>query len=151
MPEHIVMPAMLPAQEAGWHALMDLQEDVAEGWTLVGGQLVHLWCAERGVSIARPTDDIDTVLDVRARPQALWDVTSALHRRGFIPETGPDGVQHRWVRGEAVVDVLIPRHLGLRAAGRHGVGGGRTIETPGAQKVLNRTQRVSVRIGVRGG
>lgn len=65
----VALPTMTTAQEQGWRALMDLHEDVGGGWTLVGGQLVHLWCAERGVDFARPTDDIDTVLDVRARPR----------------------------------------------------------------------------------
>ncbi|GAA3659345.1 hypothetical protein [Microbacterium marinilacus] len=148
-PTPIVMPSMTDAQEQGWHALMDLYYDIPDGWTLVGGQLVHLWCAERGSTIARPTDDIDAVLDVRARPQALWDVTAALHRRGFEPLTTGDNIQHRWVRGEALVDVLIPRHLGARAMARRGVMGGRTIATPGAQKVLNRTERVVVQIGQR--
>lgn len=149
MPDVIILPAVTAAQEAGWHALMELYEDIPDGWTLVGGQLVHLWCAERGADFARPTDDIDTVLDVRARPQALWDVTAALHGRGFTAITSGENLQHRWVRGKAIVDVLIPRHLGSRASGRRGVLGGRTIESPGAQKVLNRTEQVTVRVGSR--
>lgn len=66
-----------------------------------------------------------------------------------MPVTGAEDVQHRWVRDEAVIDVLIPRHLGARAARRRGALGGRTIATPGAQKVLERSETVSVRIGER--
>lgn len=32
-------------QTASWHALLDLYEAHPTGWTLVGGQMVHLWCA----------------------------------------------------------------------------------------------------------
>ena len=64
----IVLPPMLAAQTASWHALMDLYGRHAEGWTLVGGQMVHLHCAERDYSPIRPTDDADAVLDVRADP-----------------------------------------------------------------------------------
>ncbi|MDQ0727880.1 hypothetical protein QFZ21_002880 [Microbacterium sp. W4I20] len=66
-----------------------------------------------------------------------------------MPVFSADNVQHRWVRGDAVIDVLIPRHLGLRASRRRGALGGRTIETPGAQKVLNRTEKIAVRAGDR--
>lgn len=151
MPEPIVMPVMSEAQEASWHALMDLYDDIPEQWTLVGGQLVHLWCADRGANVTRPTDDIDAVLDVRAKPRILLQVTQALTDRGFTAETSQNGVQHRWRRGEAVVDVLIPRHLGPRASRYTGAAGGRTIETPGAQKVLNRTGTALVRVGDRVG
>lgn len=38
----IVMPAVGAGQEAAWHALLDLHEVHPTGWTLIGGQLVHL-------------------------------------------------------------------------------------------------------------
>jgi hypothetical protein len=43
----IVLPAMPPEQTASWLGLLDLHERLAEGWTLTGGQLVHLHCAEQ--------------------------------------------------------------------------------------------------------
>lgn len=70
MSERVVaMPAMTDAQAASWHAAMDLHEAVPDGWTLVGGQMVHLWCADRRSFVARPTDDVDAVLD-EIRPPA---------------------------------------------------------------------------------
>src|SRR5665647_1064045 len=121
----VVMPAMTGPQETAWHALMDLQVVHPTGWTLVGGQMVHLHCAERGASPTRPTDDVDAVLDVRAEPQVLHGFTTALTKLGFEPagETWT-GHQHRWERGDATVDILIPRHLGERAASRKGAGDG---------------------------
>ncbi len=74
--------------------------------------MVHLHCIERGVAPTRPTDDVDAVLDVRAEPGALHSFTTALVELGFA-STGEswEGHQHRWQRGEAQIDVLIPRHL----------------------------------------
>jgi len=147
----ITMPVMTDAQEAGWHALMDLYEAIPYGWTLVGGQLVNLWCAERNAFVARPTDDADAVLDVRGHPDIHLEVTTVLLDMGFRPELNRSGVQYRWIRGEAVLDLLIPRHLGENATNRRGAGGGRAIPTPGAQKVLNRSETVRVKVGDRVG
>ncbi|MCL2848797.1 MAG: hypothetical protein FWE61_01975, partial [Micrococcales bacterium] len=139
----ITMPPMRDAQRDGWLALFDVHDAHPAGWTLVGGQMVHLWCAERGTSPARPTDDLDTVLDVRAQPSVLMTFTSVLGGLGFVPAgTSPNGHQHRWVRGGAQIDILIPRGVGERAARRKGAGGGTTLETPGAQQALDRTQDV---------
>lgn len=151
----VVMPPMRDAQRAGWLALFDVHDAHPTGWTLVGGQMVHLWCAERGTSPARPTDDLDAVLDVRGEPGnpgVLMTFTSVLSRLGFAPAgTSPNGHQHRWVRDEAQIDILIPRGVGERAARRKGAGGGTTLETPGAQQALDRTQDVHVRVGDRTG
>lgn len=62
------MPVMSAGQEQAWHTLMDLHEAVPTDWALVGGQMVNLHCAERGGVPPRPTDDADTVVDVRAQP-----------------------------------------------------------------------------------
>lgn len=52
----IVMPAMPPEQTASWLGVLDLYDHLGEGWTLIGGQLVHLYCAERANSRCdRPT------------------------------------------------------------------------------------------------
>lgn len=146
----VALPAMSQGQRDGWHALLDLHDVMSTGWTLVGGQMVHLWCAERGVAPARPTDDLDAVLDVRANPAALMEFTTALADMGFAPDGETwNGHQHRWVRDEAQIDVLIPRWLGERAAKGKGAGGGTTLETPGAQQALDRTEEITVDAGGR--
>ncbi len=141
----VVFPPMSAAQTQAWWALIELGQRVDAGWTLVGGQLVHLHCRERGASPSRPTDDGDAALDVRAHPDMLRTFTEALVAIGFAPDARSGyGLQHRWIRDLAVIDVLIPRHLGERAASRAGAGGGPTIAAPGAQGALNRTERVTV-------
>ena len=67
----IFLPRMPPEQTASWMGLLDLHERLADGWTLIGGQLVHLHCAQRGQFPVRPTNDADTVIDVRADPTML--------------------------------------------------------------------------------
>ena len=79
----IVMPAMPPEQTASWLGVLDLYDHLGEGWTLIGGQLVHLYCAERGQFPVRPTNDVDAVIDVRADPNMLRTFTSALTGIGF--------------------------------------------------------------------
>ncbi|MPV48981.1 hypothetical protein GCG21_02940 [Pseudactinotalea sp. HY160] len=146
------VPMLNDKQTAGWHALLDLYQAHPTGWTLVGGQMVHLWCAARQSWPTRPTDDADAVLDVRGHPHALLPVTTALSERGFTPDgTTWRGHQHRWVRDDATIDLLIPRFLGETAANRVGIGGGTTLETPGAPKALNRTSPQPVTVAGRHG
>ncbi|WP_203668328.1 hypothetical protein [Cellulomonas pakistanensis] len=138
---------MTDAQSAGWLALLEVHERLPDHWTLVGGQMVHLHCAERGAAPQRPTDDLDAVLDVRADGRILHRFTSALVALGFTPAgTSPAGHQHRWTRGGAQIDVLIPRHVGERAATRRGAHGGTTLGTPAAQQALDRSAAVEVAV-----
>jgi hypothetical protein len=110
--------------------------------------MVQLTCLERGFAPNRPTDDGDVALDVRARPTILKDFTEALTSIGFEADgTSPEGHQHRWVRNEAAIDVLLPRGVGARAAARTGAGGRTTLESPGAQQALDRAEGVPVEIG----
>jgi len=151
MADPVSMPAMGEAQKQSWHALMDLYERVSSGWTLIGGQLVHLHCAERGTSPTRPTNDIDTVVDIRASPTMLATFTGALKDMGFTAETSAEGVQHRWRRDKAQIDVLIPEGVGERAAARAGAGGARTIRAPGTTQALKRSEAVMVTVEGRTG
>lgn len=147
----ITMPAMSSEQEASWHGLFDLAERVPDGWTLVGGQLVHLHCAERGVRPLRATPDIDVVLHLRKHPRILMTVTTALQEAGFVATAVTMGEkQHRWVRGRAAIEVLIPAGVG-RAASYQGAGGFPGLPTPGAQYALDRSEPVEVSAGGRSG
>ena len=151
MSDPVELPAMNEAQEQSWHALMDLYERLDSHWTLIGGQLVHLHCAERGVLPTRPTNDIDTVVDIRASQSILMTFTSALKDMGFRPEISGEGIQHRWRRDQAQIDVLIPEGVGVRAASLIGAGGAPTIPAPGTTQALNRSEVVMVRVGGRTG
>ncbi|NRQ49517.1 hypothetical protein [Aeromicrobium stalagmiti] len=148
----VQMPAMAAEQATSWHALMDIQERYPDSWTLVGGQMVHLHCAERGASPVRPTDDADALLDVRAHPAILFDFTARLEDVGFVADQPtPEGHQHRWRKGRAQIDVLIPSGIGRRATRRTGVSGSTTLETPGSTQALNRSERIEVSVEGRSG
>lgn len=82
----IVLPDMPPEQTASWLGLLDLSERLADGWTLIGGQLVHLHCAERGAFPMRPTNDADTLIDIRADPMMLTTFTRTLTDLGFASQ-----------------------------------------------------------------
>ena len=139
----IVLPAMPPEQAASWLGLLDLHERLSDGWTLIGGQLVHLHCAERGQFPVRPTNDADTVIDVRADPTMLATFTGVLTELGFTSAgISAEGLQHRWVRGDASIDVLLPDGIGERASLRPGVTGSPTLPTAGGTQALQRSETV---------
>lgn len=141
----VEFPPMSAAQTQSWLTLLELGRRFPSDWTVVGGQMVFLHCLERGAAPARPTDDGDAALDVRARPGILREFTNELEAMGFAADIPSSlGVQHRWRRDEAVIDVLIPRFLGERAAMRHGAGGAPTIAAPGAQGALDRSEPVTL-------
>lgn len=150
--ESVLLPAMGAAQAASWHALLDLYERMPVGWTLVGGQLVHLHCAERDYATPRSTNDADMVLDVRANPGILLDVTTTLASLDFEADgISAEGTQHRWVRGDAQIDILLPDGIGERAQARGGVSGSPTISTPGGTQALQRSEAVAVTVEGRQG
>lgn len=148
----IVLPAMPHEQTASWLGLLDLHERLAEGWTLIGGQLVHLHCAERGQFLVRPTNDADTVIDVRADPEMLATFTKTLTDLGFESAgISAEGLQHRWIRGEASIDVLLPDGIGERASLRQGVTGSPTLPTAGGTQALQRSEIIRVTVAGREG
>jgi len=147
-----VLPTMPLEQTASWHGLLDLHEHLPSGWTLIGGQLVHLHCAERGQFPVRPTNDADTVIDVRADPRMLHTFTKTLADLGFEPAgISAEGRQHRWRRGPASIDVLLPEGVGERASLRQGVTGSPTLPTQGGTQALSRSEMVPVTLEDREG
>lgn len=141
------MPPMSAAQEASWLALFELHEQLPGGWTLIGGQLVHLHCAERGSSSPRPTVDADTVLDVQNVPTILLSFTRVLLNLGFVSAgVSAEDKEHRFVRDQASIDVLIPQGVGERLPRRKGVTGSETVQVPGGIQALRRSSVVEVDI-----
>ena len=144
----IELPVVLIEQEEAWRAVFEIYSNRPHGWIMVGGQSVYLHAIERGVPFIRPTKDADIALNIRAYPTMLHDFTALLLRLNFEPRgESLEGHQHRWVRGNAIVDVLIPRYLGERAESRRGVTGGATIAAPGSQQALDKAETVDVVVG----
>ena len=141
----IVLPAACPRPSRphpGWVCLTCTSGSLRAG-PCIGGQLVHLHCAERGQFPVRPTNDADTVIDVRADPTMLATFTRTLTELGFESAgISAEGLQHRWVRGDASIDVLLPDGIGERASLRPGVTGSPTLPTAGGTQALQRSETV---------
>lgn len=134
--------------EAAWAGVLDLAAVCADGWSLAGGQAVFVQTALRGSVPDRPSTDADLVIDLRADPGASRKLTDALREIGFdATRRDGNGRMHRWVRGDAQIDVLQPRHLGDRIENRLNKQGLETIGAPGAQHLLSRTEMVEIRLG----
>lgn len=144
----IELPAMPTDQQEAWNVVFEIYRAMPSGWVLIGGQAVYLHAIERNAPVVRATTDADFGLDIRGYPNMLLDFTSLLKDLGFESKgISPEGHQHRWLRGEAIVDVLIPRHLGERADGRVGVTGGTTIAAPATQQAIDLLETVEVSAG----
>ena len=136
-----------PRERASWEGLADVAAFMPTGWSLAGGSLVRLHIAERGGDGGRSTRDIDVILDVRAEPQAIRKIVTALEASHFERDgLNPAGQDHRWVRGDAQIDVLAPDFLGPYLQERRHPGLGRLLSTRGAQFGLHRTERVNVAV-----
>lgn len=134
-------------ERASWEGLAEVSARMSSGWSLAGGGLVRLHRAERGDDSGRSTRDIDLILDVRAEPRSIRRIVTVLKESGFAPDgLNPSGQDHRWVRGDAQIDVLTPDFLGPRILDRRYPGLGKLLATRGAQFGLDRTERVAVRV-----
>lgn len=144
----------LPAPvEEGWWTLFDLGEEDTENWLLIGGQMMHVLAAEHGVSgLVRPTDDVDIVMNVRAKPGGTEWLAKWLQDRGFELEgVSPAEVGHRFIRdaeggaGRTIIDVLAPEGLGRRTT-TYTVRPARTVEAPGTVQAFRRSHVVEVTV-----
>lgn len=109
------LPSLGALETELWDALLDIVDRVPEGWTLIGGQMVLLHGLQRDRVPPRVSEDLDLVVDVRARPSALATLVAALIDLRFADSgVSADGVAHRFVRGGVGVDVLAPDGVGER-------------------------------------
>lgn len=148
----IDLPAMPPVQQQAWHVLLDLAEIDVAHWCLVGGQMVYVHAAEAGVTLSRPTLDVDVVVDVLAKPDGTKWLSSWLIGHGLVMDgMSPDGIGHRFVRdadpgpGKVSVDVLAPDHVGPRARLVTSPPA-RTVEARGTRQALSRAEMVDVTV-----
>jgi hypothetical protein len=90
----------------------------SERWLLVGGLMVHAHARLAGVPHARPTDDADVVVELRAGSYA--EAASTLEALGYRRKEplDPRAPLHRFTRGAEVVDLMAPEgrqvHFGAR-------------------------------------
>jgi hypothetical protein len=143
---------LLPAAEQGWLTLCEITEETDSDWVLVGGQMIFLLAEEHGAQLPRPTDDMDIVVDVRARPGGTAWLSTWLMDRDFKQgDISADGISHRFTRvigaglGTLIFDVLAPDGLGA-AADLTTRTPGRTIQTPGGTQALGRREVTDIQV-----
>ena len=94
-----------------------------------------------------PTADGDVLVDIRAQPGALRAVAGFLLERHFTPDPSPDGIVHRFrlasSEADAVIDVLVPDNVGVRADLTTDPPG-LTLQVPAGTQALRRTELVNV-------
>jgi hypothetical protein len=121
--------------------------------------MMHVLAAEHGVAErVRPTDDVDIVMNVRAKPRGTEWLAQWLQNRAFDLEgVSPDGVGHRFIRdagggaGRTIIDVLAPEGLRRRST-TYTVKPARTVQAPGSVQAFHRSDLVVVTVtGMTGG
>src|SRR5690348_715907 len=104
----VVLPPLAPPVDQLWHILLDLNEMLSVGWTIVGGQMVLLHALEHGQVPPQISQDGDLIADIRADPRAISSVVKALHEFGFVlAGIAADGVAHRFERAASPKPVVI--------------------------------------------
>ena len=79
-----------------------------EDWLLVGGAMTHLHCALNEVGYARPTEDVDIVVDP-VNHSTLGSVAQKLEESGYEPvlPLTREGFLHQFLSGQGFrVDVM---------------------------------------------
>lgn len=141
----IDIPELGDAHHETWSLLMNLSEESAAPWTLIGAHMVllHLWAAGR--DIQRATQDADILVDIRAVADGTERLSRQLLELGFdLPAVSPNDIGHRFVRGQIKVDILAPDNIGQRANVTT-VRPFRTVRVPGGLDALYRTTSFDVR------
>ena len=103
-----------PTPAGGWaRPWPDVAELAAavpvSAWTLIGGLMVQLHGVAAGLLVVRPTNDVDILLHIETGRGRTAQVARGLEELGYELAPGIDprtGTAHRFVRGQAVVDLV---------------------------------------------
>lgn len=146
------IPDLPDFNEDARFTLLDLYDELPRHWMLVGGQMIHLHCWQRGRRAPRVTTDADIIINIRAKRTVLGSVTKFLQDRGFEEDgRSPANVGHRWKRRRLSIDVLIPEGLSEERSRARTITGARTVQVPGGTQAIARAQTVEVDVAGRVG
>lgn len=91
---------LTPAAFEAWTVVFELDATFDGDWVVVGGQMVALHAASPGVRDGiRPTDDVDVLVDVRARPAATRELALWLSDHDFDHAGASPVTAERFGRG----------------------------------------------------
>ncbi len=104
----------------------------ANRWMLVGGLMVHAHAELAGFTHPRPTDDVDMVVELRAG--SYLEAAASLESIGYRRHEPLDlwAPFHRFLRGQEIVDLMVPDDRPVRSGGRD------VVAVPGARSALKR-------------
>ena len=115
----------------------------SSGWTLAGGQMVALHLLFADLPFPRVTIDADTIVDVRARPDAARLASTGLVDAGWVG-SGVDNVVHRFISPEGgIVDILGPDGLRSRPIT---IPPATTLLAPAGTQLLRRAAPVTITV-----
>lgn len=138
---------LTPASDAEARLFRLLREvaDAFRGlpWTLIGGLMVRILEREHGHQTQLATVDVDALLDVRAVATATGDAANRLMSMGFEPDLSEGSITYRFIRDDAIVDVLAPDGIGERASATT-VPPAETIRAVGGTQALSRSRVILV-------
>lgn len=112
--------------------------------------MVQLHSAVAGLTVSRPTTDVDIVLHVETGAAAMPAVTLVLRSLGyeFKASISRNTPAHRFVRGNEQIDVMVADHLSPRLIPR--IGGREVFQVTGGTQALRRTVNCQVQIDDKG-
>ena len=140
----IELPPFAGGADRLWRSLLDVTERMADDWTLIGGHMVLLHALRAGRVAPRVSEDLDLVVNARARPPALPKMVETLRSLGFeLTGVSPDRVLHRFDRDGVFIDILAPDGLGQHTE-LVTVGPGVTIVAAGGSYAVSESGPVEV-------
>lgn len=138
---NVTLPPLAAPLAGLWPVLFELATARRGGWILAGSQMVIVHAAAHGVRRPLVTQDADLIVDVHELPTA--DVAGWLRDHDFqLDDVSPEGIGHRFRRGQLVIDVLAIDHTGR--ANLTTVPPARTIEVPGGRRAIGRVATATV-------
>jgi hypothetical protein len=130
-----------------WRELMLLRENASVPWTLIGAHMVALHGWAKGRAAPRSSRDADVLVNARMVSDGTEKISQDLRKRGFeLDGVSPEGIGHRFSRGEVRIDVLGPDGVGARTK-LFTVSGARTVAVPGGTQALKRSHMIAIRAG----
>lgn len=147
----VALPHFDPELTGALATLFTLDSVVPAPWTLIGGVMVLLHCAEHGVAFRRATADADVAVGVFTHRDSLTEVTAALRAMGFSDSTpdplgGGQRLSYRWSRGKVHVDVAVPAKVNAQLRVPQSSSRRPGVEFPALQQAIRRSTRLQVTI-----
>lgn len=95
------------------HAVADRLDKAGVDYAFVGGCIVNLLLDHPALAPARPTDDVDVIVEI-ATGQRYSDLEEKMRALGFQHDLSIDAPLCRWKLGDFTIDVMPTDGKGLK-------------------------------------